>query len=116
MPEKHTLGPLTTKGPSVKKLPHTDGGDYAIIDSKGKIIAEAIYKVGRDDFRPALANAKLYAAAPDLLEACEAVLDVIQATDLNGVALWIRPPYQAAAVHETATERLDAALARAGKV
>ena len=80
----HTLGPLTIKGPSPgDNTGCDDGGDYAIIDGKGKIIAEAISKVdfaggGGYDTRPAKANAQLYAAAPDLLEACRQLRNEIE--------------------------------------
>ncbi|MCK9570877.1 hypothetical protein M0R72_18145 [Candidatus Pacearchaeota archaeon] len=46
-----------------------------------------------------------------LLEACKAVLDAINQADLQGTVLWINPPYQAEAIHETASERLQAAIA-----
>ncbi len=49
----------------------------------------------------------------ELLEACKAVLATIERADLGGKCLWIEPPYQASAVHETATERLQAAIANA---
>lgn len=56
------------------------------------------------------ANARLIAASPDLLAACEAALNAIENADLGGEVLWVRPPHQAAAVHETASERLAAAI------
>ena len=68
MTAKHTPGPWTIKGPSAPNRPKTDGGDYAII-ADGKIIAEAIYQTDETDFQPVIANARLIAAAPDLLEA-----------------------------------------------
>lgn len=45
-----------------------------------------------------------------MIEACQAVLHAIDNTDLQGTILWIRPPYQAEGVHETAYERLFAVL------
>ena len=48
----------------------------------------------------------------ELTAACEAVLDAIEKTDLNGAVLWINPPYQAEGVHETAWERLRSVLGR----
>lgn len=68
---KHTPGPLTIKGPSKGRGALDDGGDYAILDRDGKIIAETYRLVETDDERPALANALLFRAAPDLLEACK---------------------------------------------
>jgi hypothetical protein len=47
----------------------SDGGDYAIVDGAGFIIGEAINIVGPMEFRPAEANARLWSAAPALLEA-----------------------------------------------
>ncbi len=70
----HTPGPWRTSGPSKVVSAISDGGDYAILDADGEIIAEAIRQVGPSDFRPANANARLIAAAPDLLEALEAIL------------------------------------------
>lgn len=66
---KHTPGPWTITGPG-KYIPgFSDGGDYAIEDAAGQIIAEAIHQVDRSEFRPAEANARLIAAAPEMLEA-----------------------------------------------
>jgi len=39
-----------------------------------------------------------------------AVLSALQTVDMQGAIAWIRPPYQAEAVHETAEERIRAAL------
>ena len=41
-----------------------------------------------------------------LREACLAVADAINKSDLNGAVIWINPPYQLSFVHESATERL----------
>ena len=38
--------------------------------------------------------------------ACEAVNHAINNTDLNGCVIWIQPPYQAPAIHESASDRL----------
>lgn len=77
MKATHTPGPLTITGPSGGirhgRFQVDDGGDYAIIDSAGKIIGEAIRLVAECDERPAQANACLWAAAPDLLAACKAI-------------------------------------------
>lgn len=59
------------------------------------------------------ANARLIAAAPDLLAACEAVLDAINKAALAGVVLWIHPPHQLPGVHESASERLQTVIASA---
>ena len=70
--EKHAPGPLTVRGPSLGTGQYDDGGDYGIYDSEGIIVGEAYYKVGVEMFRLAEANARLWAAAPDMLEACQA--------------------------------------------
>jgi len=59
------------------------------------------------------ANARLIAAAPELLNACKAVLAALENADLQGAVLWIEPPYQAPAVHESAQERLQAVIEKA---
>lgn len=67
----HTPGPLTIEGPTQRQLPNDLGGDYAILSPDGKIIAECFHVVDEETYADALANARLLAAAPDLLEACE---------------------------------------------
>lgn len=64
---EHTTGPLRVSEAVSKKL--DERGDCAIIDSAGKIVGEAFALVGPGETRPARANADLWAAAPDLLEA-----------------------------------------------
>jgi hypothetical protein len=76
----HTEGPLTTKAAGA--FTEDDGLDVAILDSEGRIIGEAYYQVGPDDFRPAEDNARLWASAPDLLVALRTVE-------------WIQPPWPA---------------------
>lgn len=70
---QHTPSPLTIHR---AKTPDNVGGfDYAILDANRKVIGETFERVGRDDGyydeRPAEANARLWAAAPDLLTALE---------------------------------------------
>lgn len=79
-----------------------------IKEQGGKVIANIHLEDAVD-----LANARLIAAAPELLETCKAVLDAIEQADLNGTVLWINPPYQAAAVHESASQRLMNVIADA---
>lgn len=66
---RHTPGPWTCK----KALTPVDGAfDYAIaaeVDGRPQVIAEAFARSGQTSFPPAEANARLIAAAPDLLEA-----------------------------------------------
>ncbi len=67
-----TPGPRSTKGPSRPGPEAPDGGDFAVTDRDGEIIAEAFRRVGRDEdaVRPAAANAALMAAAdPDTIRA-----------------------------------------------
>lgn len=76
---KYTLGPL-----SIKKAEDSDDPDWAIVDANDKVIGEAFNLVCFDTYRPAEANARLWAAAPDLLaerdalrEACKVALDAL---------------------------------------
>jgi len=71
---KRTPGPWTYQGPSPGKSNMDDGGDYAIV-AAGYIIGEAVSKVARETFAPAEANARLMAAAPDLLAAIKLIVD-----------------------------------------
>ena len=65
----YTKGPLKITGPSSGDGP--DGGDYAIY-AGGVIIGEAIHRADEDEYRDAEANARLWAASPELLAALEA--------------------------------------------
>lgn len=56
------------------------------------------------------ADARLIAAAPELLEACRLVLDAIEQANLRGEVLWI---HRNSAVHESASERLQHVIERA---
>jgi hypothetical protein len=58
-------------------------------------------------------DAALILAAPALLAACKAALATLEGLDLQGRVLWIEPPHQAAAVHETVHERLMAVIQEA---
>jgi hypothetical protein len=70
----HTPGPWQISGPS--KPDNVGGRDYAVLDEQTKIIAECYEKVGPSDTRPAYANARLIAAAPELLQACKELVDI----------------------------------------
>jgi hypothetical protein len=59
------------------------------------------------------ANAQLISAAPDLLRACKIALETIENTDMNGVVLWVSPPYQLDCVHESVSDLLSEAIAKA---
>ena len=80
---KHTLGPWSYKGPSQphnSKQPVIDsGGDYAIITKDTVIIAEAFRQTDFDTFQDAEANARLIAAAPEMLEALKKAKETIRA-------------------------------------
>lgn len=54
-------------------------------------------------------SVEILKAAPDLLEACRAVADTIRHLG----PLWINPPFQAEAVHESAYERLMNVISQA---
>ena len=68
MAEQHTTGPLT-----IKQAQDGRAVDYAII-ADGHVIGEAYAVVDKHVIAPARANASLWAASPDLLEAARAVL------------------------------------------
>lgn len=72
----YTHGPLTTSGPSPGGTPLDDGGDYSVLDADGKIIGEAIHRVGDTEYRPARANARLWANAYLLVETLEEIRDL----------------------------------------
>lgn len=57
------------------------------------------------------ANVQLMATAPDLLEACQAVLAAVESQAKD--TIWILPPYQAAAVHESVVDRLQDVIEKA---
>ena len=61
---KHSRAPWTIVGPV-----REDGGDNYAITTDGKIIAECYGKVAIDTYSPSYRNARLIAAAPDLLAA-----------------------------------------------
>lgn len=76
-----TPGPRSTKGPSRSRPESPEGGDFAVMDRDGEIIAEAFRRVGRDEdaVRPAAANAALMAAAdPDTIRALLAERDALR--------------------------------------
>ena len=78
---KPTSGPWQTKR---ARHPSDGGFDYAINAKVGmyeRCIAEAFEVVDHGVKVPAEANARLMAAAPDLLEAAEAILARASATD-----------------------------------
>ena len=72
---KFTKGPLGIEGPSLGGGPNDDGGDFAICDSTGAIIGEAICKTGPGEYYPARENATLWAAAPEMYEALYRVFE-----------------------------------------
>jgi hypothetical protein len=66
METKYTPGPLGIKGPVTK-----DGAEDFAVVAGGQIIAEVFDRSSSKDFHPSRANAGLFSAAPDLLEALE---------------------------------------------
>ena len=80
MNTKHTPAPLRAS----RGLEQSDGGtDYAILDENNKVIGEAFEVVGIEDTRPAYENAKLWAAAPNMLTALEAIANLAGQTLLG---------------------------------
>lgn len=59
---------LSIHGPSKPTGDAPEGGDYAIVED-GQIIAETFHRSSPKHVHDALANAQLFCAAPDLLEA-----------------------------------------------
>lgn len=62
------------------------------------------------------ANARLIAAAPDLLEACKAALAAIRVACQDGSIIWLDPPFVLPGVHESAAERLQNVIEQAESV
>lgn len=99
---EHTTSPLTIS--KSRPLSRDNMGDFAIQDAYGYIIGEAYEIVGRKAgpikngeghvigqaiipgeyiTRPAEANARLWAAAPDLLEALEIALNTVECASID---------------------------------
>ena len=104
---KHTPGPW-----SVAKPEHPDSGQiddrliYAVADGKWLHVAESYQYQNNDNRDPngaALANASLIAAAPDLLEACEALIHANQRDDpaVGGLATILAVDLAATAIAKT---------------
>lgn len=72
----YTTGPLMIRRGKPNGIERSI--DYAIVDSERKVIGEAFGIVDTNKTRPAMANANLWAASPDLLEACEWMLEMIE--------------------------------------
>lgn len=72
--EQISATPWTTKGPRMVDM----AADYAILDATGEIIGEAFGRSAVSRFHPGEANAKLFAAAPELLALVKRAVDVLQ--------------------------------------
>jgi hypothetical protein len=64
---QHTPGPFGARGPSAPTANTPEGGDYAITDAAGNIIAEVFHRSGEHTTHPARENALLFKAAPKML-------------------------------------------------
>jgi len=87
----YTKGPLRISGPSQGREPDDDGGNYAIIESGGIIIGEAFHCIGKDAYRDARANARLWASAPDLLDELRLIVegwDAIESNKIRRLSDW----------------------------
>lgn len=76
---KHTPGPLG--------ITRSREGDVAIVSAGGHIVAECFASIRRadEDARAeAEANARLYAAAPDLLKACRQAIVALRGREHDG--------------------------------
>jgi len=108
-----------TPGPWEKDHLGTRGHVKAIINDDERA-TPTVCKYGRDYCAMTIkdeeieANGHLMAAAPDMLQALKAVQAAItKHAEETGDVIWINPPYQAAAVHESAWERLETVIAKA---
>jgi hypothetical protein len=66
---------------SIRMIPSLSGNpdcDYALVDDRNFVIGEAVARMGEWPRIDAKANATLWAAAPELLAACEAFLEAYQ--------------------------------------
>lgn len=114
---KFTPGPWSAQ--RAIKPDNTGGYDFAVMDARGKIVAEAFEHVGLSDgslasmrlpagaydARPVAANAALIAAAPDLYEALKGALPL--------VAKWCHTQGDNTQFHEETLAPIRAALAKA---
>jgi hypothetical protein len=80
---KHTPGPWMEHGPANPTADAPEGGDYCIQDGGTNVIAECFFRVseGVGGTRNAEANAKLMAAAPDLADFAEWILEAYHSSD-----------------------------------
>ena len=80
---KHTIGPWSVRGPAGIDKDYAIVGDYSII-------AEAWGRVGETKYPDAYANARLIAAAPELLDACNAAMRLDYFREHNALADMMR--------------------------
>lgn len=75
MSVKHTPGPWKAEG--IAKVQNSSSLDYPITDQRGACIAHVIFNEdGGDNREKCHADARLIAAAPDLLESLERVVAI----------------------------------------
>jgi hypothetical protein len=82
---KHTPGPWVVRP---AKYPVDGQFDYAVcakFSGTERCLAESFGRVSVDDAAPAMANAHLIAAAPDLYEACA---EALAALEMNAAFDW----------------------------
>lgn len=106
---KHSPGPFRVmrgQGESKRGL--------AIADGDGLVVANIVFQPGRDNER---ANASLFAAAPDMLEALEGLLQVLAPREEKGSAYenHVVTNYLAALSDSIAIVNARAAIAKAEK-
>ena len=101
----HTPGPwkVLRRFEIYQDLGPNVGGTYIGTTAGNRVLPESVARVDEE-------NARLMAAAPELLDACRDVLDAIEQSDLGGEVLWIK---RGSPIHESASDRLQDVIERA---
>lgn len=74
MTAAHTFGPWSASAPAKPTPDAPTGGDIAILDAAGNIIAECFVWVNEAQTVDVASHARLIVGAPDLLDAVRAIL------------------------------------------
>jgi len=82
MTAAHTFGPWRASAPAKPTPDAPAGGDIAILDAAGNIIAECFVWVNEAQTVDAAQHARLIVAAPDLLDALQSTVRLLMAAAL----------------------------------